>query len=90
MDLFSRQIVDQAIAEHMRSSLSVNTFQMTFWRRKPEPGLLHHSDRRTQYASQQYRKHLSIMKMQQSMRRKGNCWVNAPTERFYLALSMNN
>ena len=51
---------------------------MAFWRRKPEPGLLHHSDRGSQSASKEYRTHLSVMKMQQSMSRKGDCWDNAP------------
>ncbi len=50
--------------------------QMAFWRRKPEPGLVGHSDLGRQYASHQYRSHLGIMKMQQSMSRKGNCWDN--------------
>ncbi len=59
---------------------------MAFWRRKPEPGLLHHSDQGSQYASHDYRKHLGMMKMQQSMSRKGNCWDNAPTERFFRSL----
>ena len=87
MDLFSRQIVGRAIADHMRTSQCVNTLQIVFWRRKPEPGLLHHSARGNQYAScQEYRKHLSIMKMQQNMSRKGNCWDNAPMERFYRSL----
>jgi hypothetical protein len=61
-------------------------------RRKPEPGLLHHSDRGSQYASYEYRGHLSIMKMKQSMSRKGNCWewlplgYNSPTVRFFRSL----
>ena len=54
--------------------------------RKPAPGVLHHSDRGSQYASYGYRQHLGIMKMQQSMSRKGNCWDNAPTERFFRSL----
>jgi putative transposase len=86
MDLFSRQIVGWAVADHMRTSLCVSALQMAFWRRKPEPGLLHHSDRGSQYASREYREHLGIMKMQQSMSRKGNCWDNAPTERFFRSL----
>jgi putative transposase len=48
--------------------------------------LLHHSGRGSQYASQEYRGHLTIMKMEQSMSRKGNCWDNAPTERFFRSL----
>jgi len=45
IDLFSRQVVGWAIDDHMRTSLCVSALQMAFWRRKPEPGLLHHSDR---------------------------------------------
>jgi len=47
---------------------------MAFWRRKPKQGLLHHSDRGSQYVSKEYRRHLAVMKMEQSMSRKGNCW----------------
>ena len=86
IDLFSRQVVGWAIDDHMRTSLCVKALQMAFWRRKPEAGVLHHSDRGSQYASQEYRRHLGIMKMEQSMSRKGNCWDNAPTERFFRSL----
>jgi len=86
IDLFSRQVVGWSIADHMRTSLCVSALQMAFWRRKPEPGLRHHSDRGSQYASHEYREHLSIMKMEQSMSRKGNCWDNSPTERFFRSL----
>ena len=86
IDLFSRQVVGWCIDDHMRTSLCVSALQMAFWRRKPEPSVLHHSDRGSQYASQEYRRHLSIMKMEQSMSRKGNCWDNAPTERFFRSL----
>jgi len=86
IDLFSRQVVGWSIADHMRTSLCVSALQMAFWRRKPGPGLLHHSDRGSQYASHEYREHLSIMKMGQSMSRKGNCWDNSPTERFFRSL----
>jgi transposase InsO family protein len=55
-------------------------------RRKPAPGVLHHSDRGSQYASYEYRQHLDIMQIQQSMSRKGNCWDNTPTERFFRSL----
>ncbi|WP_411725686.1 DDE-type integrase/transposase/recombinase [Methyloglobulus sp.] len=62
----------------MWASLCAVALQMAFWRRRPDPGLLHHSDRDSQYASQEYRGHLAIMKIQQSMGRKGDCWGNAP------------
>lgn len=86
MDLFSRQIVGWAIDDPMRTPLCISALQMAFWRRKPAPGLLHHSDRGSQYASDEYRKHLNIMKMTQSMSRKGNCWDNSPTERFFRSM----
>lgn len=59
---------------------------MAFGRRQPTPGLLHHSDRGSQYASREYREHLAVMGMTQSMSRKGNCWDNSPTERFFRSL----
>lgn len=86
IDLFSRQVVGWAMGDHMRTSLCVNALQMAFWRRKPPPGLLHHSDRGSQYASREYRQHLAVMNMEQSMSRKGNCWDNSPTERFFRSL----
>ncbi|MGZ5011706.1 MAG: IS3 family transposase [Methylobacter sp.] len=81
IDLFSRQVVGWAIDDHMRTSLCVKALQMAFWRRKPPPGLLHHSDRGSQYASREYRQHLAVMKMEQSMSRKGNCWDNGVPRR---------
>jgi len=86
IDLFSRQVVGWAIDDHRRTSLCISALQMAFWRRKPPPGLLHHSDRGSQYASREYRQHLAVMKMEQSMSRKGNCWDNSPTERFFRSL----
>jgi len=86
IDLFSRQVVGWAADDHMKTSLCVRALQMAFLRRKPEPGVLHHSDRGSQYASYEYRQHLNIMQMQQSMSRKGNCWDNSPTERFFRSL----
>jgi putative transposase len=80
IDLFSRHVVGWAVAHHMRTELCVSALQMAYWRRKTKPDLLHHSDRGSQYASHQYRKHLAVMKMDQStcapegMSRKGNCW----------------
>jgi transposase InsO family protein len=51
--------------------------------RQPEPGLLHHSDRGSQYASQDYRDVLTKYQIQASMSRKGNCYDNAPMESFF-------
>jgi putative transposase len=54
--------------------------------RVPTKGLQDHSDRGGQYASAEYRQHLTVMKMRQSMSRKGNCWDNSPTERVFRSL----
>jgi transposase InsO family protein len=86
MDLYSRQIVGWSIDDHMQASLCVRALQMAYWRKKPPPGLLHHSDRGVQYASYEYRDQLKKMNMEQSMSRKGNCWDNAPTERFFRSM----
>ena len=86
IDLFSRRVVGLAADSHMRASLCVKALQMAFWRRRPEPGLLHHSDRGSQYASAEYREQLKAMGMRQSMSRKGNCWDNSPTERVFRSL----
>jgi putative transposase len=80
--LFSRQVVGWAVAGHMRASLCVSALPMAFWRRKPKPGLPHHSGR----GSHDYRQQLAIMKMGQGMSRKDNCWDNSPTERFFRSL----
>ncbi len=86
MDLYSRQIVGWAIDDTMKTSLCINALRMAYWRKKPEPGLLHHSDRGSQYASHAYRELLKSMGMEQSMSRKGNCWDNSPKERFFRSL----
>jgi transposase InsO family protein len=53
---------------------------MAWFRRKPAPGLIHHSDRGSQYASHAFQEKLAEYAMLCSMSRKGNCWDNAPTE----------
>lgn len=86
MDLFSRQIVGWAIDKRIKKQLTLNALAMAFWQRKPLPGLLHHSDRGSQYACHDYQKRLDQYGMIASMSRKGNCWDNAPTERFFRSL----
>jgi transposase InsO family protein len=86
MDLFSRQIVGWAIDKRIKKQLALDALAMAFWRRKPLSGLLHHSDRGSQYACHDYQKRLKQYDMIPSMSRKGNCWDNAPTERFFRSL----
>jgi putative transposase len=86
MDLFSRQIVGWAMDKRLKTQLAKDALAMAFFHRKPAPGLLHHSDQGSQYASNDYQKQLSNYKMIPSMSRKGNCWDNAPVERFFRSL----
>jgi transposase InsO family protein len=86
LDLYSRQIVGWAMDKRMKRQLTLDALTMAYWRRKPESGLLHHSDRGSQYACHDYRKQLVKYGMVASMSRKGNCWDNAPTERFFRSL----
>lgn len=86
IDLYSRQVVGWAIDDHMKASLCIRALQMAYWRKKPAQGLMHHSDRGSQYASHCYKEQLKMMGMIQSMSRKGNCWDNSPTERFFRSL----
>ncbi len=86
MDLFSRQIVGWAMDKRMQAKLTLDALAMAYWRRKPIKGLLHHSDRGSQYACHEYQKRLRDYGMSVSMSRKGDCWDNAPVERFFGSL----
>ena len=86
MDLYSRQIVGWAMHKRMKKQLALDALAMAYWQRKPSKGLLHHSDRGSQYACHDYRKLLGTYGMEASMSRKGNCWDNAPAERFFRSL----
>jgi putative transposase len=86
MDLYSRQIIGWAMDKRMKKQLALNALAMAYWRRKPDAGLLHHSDRGSQYACHGYRNRLETYGMVASMSRKGDCWDNAPTERFFRSL----
>src|SRR5438132_10200461 len=80
LDLFPRKIVGRAMRDPRRAELAVAALSMAIQRQKPPPGLIHHSDRGSQYAAADYRKVLGAAGMIQSMSRKGNCWDNAPRE----------
>ena len=86
MDLHSRKIVGWAMAKRMTSDLVCDAFKMAVAHRQPEPGLLHHSDRGSQYAGKPYQALLKQHQCQVSMSRKGNCWDNAPIESFFATL----
>jgi transposase InsO family protein len=90
LDLFSRQVVGWALHEEMRSELVMDAFQMAWLQRRPSPktGLLFHSDRGSQYASQQFQQMLREYGVQGSMSRKGNCWDNACSEALFGSLKV--
>ena len=83
LDLFSRKVVGWAMRERMRAELTMAALTMAIQRRRPGPGLVHHSDRGSQYAAGDYRKILQVATITQSMSRKANCWDNAPMESFF-------
>ncbi|MBA3868054.1 MAG: IS3 family transposase [Anaerolineae bacterium] len=86
MDLYSRQIVGMAMADHLRTDLVESALDMALTQRRPPRNLLHHSDRGSQYTSMDYQKRLSASYMTVSMSRVGNCWDNAPMESFWATL----
>ena len=83
MDLYSRRIVGWAMGDTLARSLPLAALQMALETRQPSPGLLHHSDRGSQYASQDYQAVLTKYQIQGSMSRAGNCYDNAPIESFF-------
>jgi len=83
LDLFTRRVVGWAMRDHMRAELTIAALTMAIQRRRPRAGLIHHSDRGSQYAAGDYRDILRAAAITQSMSRKGNCWDNAPMESFF-------
>lgn len=86
MDLFSRKIVGWSVGARMTQELVLDALDQAYHRQKPGPGLIHHSDRGSQYASEDYRERLISYKMTGSMSRKGNCYDNACIESFHSTL----
>jgi transposase InsO family protein len=80
IDLFSRQVVGWSMKDHMQASMVTDALRMAWFRRRPAPGLIFHSDRGSQYCSHEFQGALAGYEMKSSMSRKGNCWDNAPTE----------
>ena len=88
IDLFSRRVVGWSMDKRMKASLVNNALLMAIWQRKPERGLLWHTDRGSQYASDSHREILADHGITQSMSRKGNCWDNAVAESFFHTLKV--
>ena len=88
LDLASRRCVGWAMRETLEAELAASALQMAITMRRPEPGLVHHSDRGSQYACADYRALLGVHGMVASMSRKGNCWDNAVAESFFATLEL--
>lgn len=86
IDLCSRKIVGWSMADHMKTELVSNALNMAITRRGKHPGLLHHSDRGVQYASDAYQNLLRLAGLESSMSGKGDCWDNACAESFWATL----
>ena len=78
LDLFNREVVGWSIKPRMTSDIVMDALSMAWFRRQPAPGLMHHSDRGSQYASHVFQARLHEYGMVCSMSRKGNCWDMRP------------
>ena len=86
LDLYSRKIVGWAMCDHLRVDLPLAALRMAISAQRPGAGLIHHSDRGVQYASEDYRKVIQSAGFRPSMSRKADCYDNAPMESFFHTL----
>lgn len=86
LDLCTREIVGWRLEERMTTDLVLGALDDAYKAKRPPKGLIHHSDRGSQYASADYRKRLNQYRMKASMSRKGNCYDNACIESFHSIL----
>lgn len=86
IDLFSRQVVGWSMNHRMTATLVNDALTSAIWKRKPADGLLWHTDRGSQYASESHRSLIKAHGIVQSMSRKGNCWDNSVAESFFKTL----
>lgn len=83
LDLYSRAVVGWAMSDRIDTTLCLTALEMAVTARRPPAGLVHHSDRGSQYASHEYRAALTQHAMVCSMSRRGDCWDNAVAESFW-------
>lgn len=86
LDLYSRKVVGWSMSSRMKAQLVCDALLMAIWQRRPATGLIHHSDRGSQYASKAFRSLLKAHDFKGSMSRKGDCWDNAVAESFFGSL----
>ena len=83
LDLFNREAVGWSLKPRMAADIVTDALTTAWFRKKPAAGLMHHSDRGSQYASHAFQGKLEEYGMICPMSRKGNCWDNAPTESWF-------
>ena len=83
LDLYSRMVVGWSMSGNCDEKLVERALGQALARRRPKPGLLHHSDRGSQYTSYAYQACLKKHEIHSSMSRKGNCWDNSVMESFF-------
>jgi putative transposase len=83
LDLYSRMVVGWSMSSNCDEKLAERALEQALARRRPQAGLLHHSDRGSQYTAHAYQAYLQRYGIQPSMSRKGNCWDNAVAESFF-------
>jgi len=88
LDLFSRAVVGWALSSRITRELTLQALTMALGRRRPPRGLLHQSDRGSQYASTDYHGALTARGIVVSMSRRGDCWDNAVAESFFATLKV--
>jgi transposase InsO family protein len=88
IDLFSRAVVGWSMGSRMTAGLVNSALLMALWKRKPAKGLISHSDRGSQYASDSHRALLNDHGIRASMSKKGDCWDNAVAESFFHTLKV--
>jgi len=88
LDLYSRRIVGWSMQPTLNRKLVLSALDMALKLRNPPAGLVHHSDRGSQYASRDYQAMLATYELLPSMSRRGNCYDNAPMESFFATLKM--
>jgi transposase InsO family protein len=86
IDLFSRAVVGWSMSQWLKAEIVMNALQMAIDQRQPQPGLIMHTDRGSQYVADRYLGLLHHHGIEPSMSRKGNCWDNAVAESFFHTL----
>ena len=88
MDLASRRIVGWSMSQAIDAKLVCAALRSAYWHRKPDAGLLVHTDRGSQYAAHEYRRLAADFAITMSMSRRANCWDNAAMESFFKTLKV--